>query len=60
MRVQARYSERGPPSSARKPAIPSLGNPAIPSLGNPAIPSLGNPAHVRNRRPTCETENPHA
>ena len=52
MRVQARYSERGPPSSARKPAIPSL--------GNPAIPSLGNPAHVRNRRPTCETENPHA
>ena len=33
-----------PPSSARKPAIPSLGN----------------PAHVRNRRPTRETDGPHA
>ena len=30
------------------------------SARGPAIPSLGNPAHVRNRRPTCETAGSHA
>jgi len=30
------------------------------SARKPAIPSLGNPAHVRNRRPTCETAGSHA
>ena len=30
------------------------------SARGPAIPSLGNPAHVRNRRPTCKTAGSHA
>ena len=30
------------------------------SARGPAIPSLGNPAHVQNRRPTCETAGSHA
>ena len=33
---------------------------AVSSSRGPAIPSLGNPAHVRNRRPTCETAGSHA
>ena len=32
----------------------------VSSARGPAIPSLGNPAHVRNRRPTCETAGSHA
>ena len=36
-----------------------LGTPFSSARG-PAIPSLGNPAHVRNRRPTCETAGSHA
>ena len=47
------------PGSASR-ANPLCGAWAFSSARGPAIPSLGNPAHMRNRRPTCGTGGPRA